>query len=148
MLRRLLQRRRTKPAPITRAAVTARHVAGRQVSYAPNLDGAADPGEIVWTSVAYEDQPFQAKDRPVLIVGRRDGFTLWGLMLSTRDHSGQRGWLRLGSGPWDSRHRPSWVRLDRILELHERAIRRESVALDRERFEQVAARLREDHGWR
>ena len=90
MLRRLLRRRRA-PARSTGPpdeAVTARHTAGRQVSYSPQLDGAADPGEIVWTLVAYEDQPFQAKDRPVLIVGRKDErTTLYGLMLSSHDHA-------------------------------------------------------------
>jgi hypothetical protein len=147
MLRRFFRRRPTQ-APVTRAAVTARHTAGRHVTYSPQLDGAADPGEIVWTQVAYEDQPFQAKDRPVLIVGRKDALTLYGLMLSSHDHTGHRGWLALGGGPWDRRNRPSWIRLDRVLELHERSIRREAVALDQRRFDQVAALLRRDYGWR
>lgn len=144
MLRRLFRSRRKAPA---RAAVTAHHTAGRTVTYAPALDGAADPGEIVWTVVAYEDKPLQSKDRPVLIVGRRDQQTLFGLMLSSHDHTDDRGWLALGVGPWDSRNRPSWIRLDRVLELHERSIRREAVILDRQRFDQVADLLRRHYGW-
>jgi hypothetical protein len=147
VLRRLFRRRPTA-APVSRPAVTARHIAGRQISYSPDVDGAADPGEIVWTQVAYEDRPFQAKDRPVLIVGRKDTLTLYGLMLSSHDHNGHRGWHPLGVGAWDSRNRPSWIRLDRVLEMHERSIRREAVALDQRRFDEVAALLRRDHGWR
>src|SRR4051812_38683368 len=56
---------------------------GRRIGYAPNLDGDADPGEIVWTWVPYEDDPSQGKDRPVLVVGRDDR-TLLGLMLSSQ----------------------------------------------------------------
>ncbi len=36
----------------------------RRVVYAPDLDGRADPGEIVWTWVVYEDDPSRGKDRP------------------------------------------------------------------------------------
>jgi hypothetical protein len=155
MLRRLLRRRQLRrPQPNGRQAVhrteavTARHTAGRQISYSPSLDGAADPGEIVWTMVAYEDRPFQAKDRPVLIVARRDERTLFGLMLSSRDHAGDPRWYGLGPGAWDKQNRPSWVRLDRILELHESSLRREAAVLDQRRFNNVAALLRRDYGWR
>jgi len=54
----------------------------RRVVYAPKLDGRADPGEIVWTWVTYEEDATQGKDRPVLVVGR-DSTTLLGLMLSS-----------------------------------------------------------------
>ena len=52
----------------------------RTVAYAPDLDGQADPGEIVWTWVVFEEDPSRGKDRPVLVVGR-DRQTLLGLML-------------------------------------------------------------------
>jgi hypothetical protein len=120
---------------------------GQRLVYAPQPDGRADPGEVVWTWVAYEDDPGRGKDRPVLVVGR-DGTTLLGLMLSSNpDRDGQRGWLSLGAGPWDGEDRPSWVRLDRVLELTETGIRREGAVLDRRRFDRVAAALRADHGW-
>ncbi|HEY1485534.1 MAG TPA: type II toxin-antitoxin system PemK/MazF family toxin, partial [Micromonosporaceae bacterium] len=51
---------------------------GKHLEYAPDLDGQADPGEIVWTWVTFEDDPHQGKDRPVLVVGR-DGAKLLGL---------------------------------------------------------------------
>jgi hypothetical protein len=115
--------------------------------YAPQLDGQADPGEIVWTWVAYEDDPAQGKDRPVLVVGR-DGATLYGLMLSSQnERDGQRHWLSLGPGTWDRGNRPSWIRLDRVLEVAENGIRREGAVLDRARFNTVAAALRSGYGW-
>ncbi len=120
---------------------------GRTVAYAPNLDGDADPGEIVWTWVPYEDDPAQGKDRPVLVVGR-DGRTLLGLMLSSQsERDGQRNWLALGAGDWDRSDRPSWIRLDRVLEVEEDGIRREGAILDRGRFDQVADTLQREYGW-
>ena len=120
---------------------------GRHIDYAPDLDGAADPGEIVWTWVPYEDDPSQGKDRPVLIVGR-EGHTALGLMLSSQsERDGQRDWLALGPGDWDRDARPSWVRLDRIIEVDEDGIRREGAILDRARFDRIADALRHDHGW-
>jgi hypothetical protein len=58
---------------------------GRAIQYAPDLDGAPDPGEVVWAWVAYEDDPRQGKDRPVLLIGREDGAYL-GLQLTSQDH--------------------------------------------------------------
>lgn len=122
--------------------------AQRLLDYAPNLDGRADPGEIVWTWVAYEEDATRGKDRPVLVVGRDRGMLL-GLMLSSQsDHEGEPGWHGLGTGSWDHERRPSWVRLDRVLEVAEDEIRREGAVLDRRRFDRVAAMLRADHGWR
>jgi hypothetical protein len=120
----------------------------RTISYAPQPDGQADPGEIVWAWVAYEDDPARGKDRPVLVVGR-DGGTVLGLMLSSQsEREGQRNWLALGPGPWDREARPSWIRLDRVLQLDEAGIRREGAVLDPARFDSVARRLRASYGWR
>jgi len=135
-----------RPAPpVPRQVPTASR--GRRLEYSPNLDGDADPGEIVWTWVTYEDDPAQGKDRPVLVVGRT-GRTLLGLMLSSQsERDGQRDWLALGPGGWDRDARPSWVRLDRIIEVDEDGIRREGAVLDRVRFDRIAGVLRRDHGW-
>ena len=90
----------------------------------------------------YEDDPNRGKDRPVLVVGR-DGRTLLGLMLSSQsERDGQRNWLALGAGTWDREGRPSWIRLDRVLEVDEDGIRREGAILDQARFDRVAAVLR------
>src|SRR5882757_411423 len=48
--------------PITDNSVPTAQRARRLV-YAPDLDGRADPGEIVWTWVVYEDDPTRGKDR-------------------------------------------------------------------------------------
>jgi hypothetical protein len=140
VLFRKATRRPAAPVPSPRA--------GRHLVYAPNLDGDADPGEIVWTWVPYEDDPAQGKDRPVLVVGRA-GRTVLGLMLSSQnERDGRRHWLALGPGSWDRESRPSWVRLDRVIEVDEDGIRREGAILDRPRFDRVAATLRRDYGWR
>ena len=131
-----------------RAARTATRALQRRLSYAPQRDGAADPGEIVWTSVPYEDQPHVVKDRPVLVVGRTDSGTVLALMLSSQAHrDGDRGWLALGAGDWDAERRPSFVRLDRVLELADDSIRREGAVLDRARFERVSAALKARGDW-
>jgi hypothetical protein len=137
-----------KPAPAPSAHRTVpTGQRGRRIAYAPNLDGDADPGEVVWTWVRYEEDPGQGKDRPVLVVGR-DGRTLLGLMLSSQsDRDGQRDWLALGAGAWDAERRPSWIRLDRVLEVDEDGIRREGAILDPARFDRVADALRERYGW-
>lgn len=121
---------------------------GRHLAYAPQPDGRADPGEVVWTWVPYEEDASRGKDRPVLVVGR-DGSRLLGLMLSSNvDRDGQRGWLALGTGAWDAEQRPSWIRLDRVLDVDEDGIRREGAVLARDRFDRVAGALRAGHGWR
>jgi hypothetical protein len=142
----------TRPVPpaspsATKAATRSVTNAGRSLVYSPQLDGRADPGEIVWTWVAYEDDPTQGKDRPVLVVGRA-GSVLKGLMLSSNsDRDGQRHWYELGEGAWDREQRSSWVRLDRVLTVDEAGIRREGAVLDRRRFDAVAAQLRKHYGW-
>ncbi len=132
--------------PITTNSVPTAHRA-RKLVYAPDLDGRADPGEIVWTWVVYEDDPTRGKDRPVLVVGR-DRSTLLGLMLSSQDHHrNDHNWVAIGSGSWDYESRVSWVRLDRVLDVPEEGIRREGAILERETFEVVATRLRAEFSW-
>ncbi len=119
----------------------------RRIAYAPDLDGAADPGEIVWAWVPFEECDGRGKDRPLLVVGRGRG-RLLGLMLSSqRDHADDPDWVPIGAGAWDRQGRASYVRLDRVLEVGEHDIRREGAVLDPQRFELVAARLRSGYGW-
>ena len=121
-------------------------------SYEPNPDGEPDPGEVVWAWVAYEDDPAQGKDRPVLLVGR-DGDDLLGLQLTSKDHDRDaedearygRHWMDVGSGDWDREHRDSEVRLDRLLRLPAAEVRREGAALDRQVFDAVVVAAREHH---
>lgn len=113
--------------------------------YAPHPDGLADPGEVVWGWVPYEEDFGRGKDRPVLIIGL-DGEYLLGLMLTSKDHDRDaadearhgRHWLDVGSGKWDGQGRPSEVRLDRVIRLRPDAVRREGAALSRQVFDQVS----------
>ena len=130
-------------------------------SYEPETDGAPDPGEVVWAWVPYEDDPARGKDRPVLLIGRKDvagpadgleqGGVWWaGLMLSSKDHdrdeeqeaAAGRHWMDVGVGDWDREGRPSEVRLDRLIVLADADIRREGAALDRATFDLVVAEAR------
>ncbi len=125
-----------------------------EIVYAPNADGNADPGEVVWAWVPYEEDAGQGKDRPVLIIGV-DGASLLALMLTSKDHDLDaadearhgRYWHDIGSGDWDRQRRPSEVRIDRVLRLEPGTVRREGSRLDRRRFDEVAARVRQFHGW-
>jgi hypothetical protein len=125
------------------------------VEYAPQADGSADPGEVVWAWVPYEEGDGRGKDRPVLVVGH-DGDALLALMLTSKDHDRDaadearhgRSWMDIGTGAWDRRSRPSEVRLDRVLRLATAAVRRESCHLERARFDEVARELGRVRGGR
>lgn len=111
--------------------------------YAPELDGEPDPGEVVWTWVPYEDDPSQGKDRPVVIVGRR-GERLIGVPLTSkpRDNEAQ---VSVGTGAWDREGRPSYAKLERLLEVDPRQVRREGAVLPRDRYDDVVAGVRRVH---
>ena len=119
------------------------------VSYAPERDGDADPGEVVWAWVPFEDDPTQGKDRPVLVLGW-DGKQLAAVQLSSKDHS-QRSdaneWVPVGTGAWDREARPSYADASRLLRFNPSEVRREGAALDEQRFETVLARVRKLHDW-
>lgn len=122
-----------------------------KISYQPNPRNGkmAEPGEIVWTWVTFEEDDRQGKDRPVLVIGR-DGRWLLALPLTSRDHDNDAvqqsragsQWMDIGSGPWDRRGRASAVRVDRILHVNPAEVRRQGAVLDKGRFMQVAASVR------
>jgi hypothetical protein len=113
---------------------------GVRIEYSPSLDGDPDPGEVVWTWVPYEDDPSIGKDRPVVIVGRR-GSALVGVALTSKRHDNERQVL-VGTGPWDRDARPSYAKVDRVLEIDPTAVRREGAVLSRRHFDAVVAALR------
>ena len=103
----------------------------------PSLDGDADPGEIVWTWVPFEEDHSQGKDRPVLLVGR-DGEYLLALMMTSKDHNNREhadsNYLDIGSGPWDSQGRASEVKLNRVIRVRPDAMRREGAMMPEDTF--------------
>src|SRR5262249_53263624 len=105
------------------------------ISYEPDMgNGHADPGEVVWGWVPFEEDPSQGKDRPVLVIGEKGGQLLT-LMLTSKDHTRDpehearlgRRWIDIGSGSWDREGRPSEIRLDRLIVLDPDAVRREGA---------------------
>ncbi|MDD7923178.1 type II toxin-antitoxin system PemK/MazF family toxin [Actinomycetospora chibensis] len=140
---------RPGPSPASGVRTAPANEQAGAIAYQPDLDGAADPGEVVWTWVPYEEDASQGKDRPVLVVARAQGGDLLGLMLSSQDHRRDDAhWLSVGSGPWDREGRESFVRLDRVLEIPEDGIRREGAIMPARAFEHVADELRSGYGWR
>ena len=121
------------------------------LTYAPHPGRLPDPGEVVWAWVPYEDDVSLGKDRPTLIIGRETG-TKWllGLPLSSVDHdaderqeaSQHRYWESIGSGVWDVKRRESFVRLDRIVRIDPKRVRRIGGQVSAEVFWAVAAGLR------
>lgn len=105
--------------------------------YSPSLDGDADPGEIVWTWVPFEEDHSQGKDRPVLLVGR-DGEYLLALMMTSKDHNNREhadpNYLDIGSGPWDPQGRASEVKLNRVIRVRPDAMRREGAIMPEDTF--------------
>ncbi len=145
---------RPQPSAVPSHVALPDHTGAVHLQYAPRLDGDADPGEIVWAWVPYEEDPTQGKDRPVLVIARTDD-DLLALMLTSKDHAHDaavearhgRVWMDIGTGAWDARRRPSEVRLDRVLRLDPSAVRREGAVVDRALFDRVAAALRSTHSW-
>lgn len=120
--------------------------------YAPRADGRADPGEVVWAWVPFEEDPSRGKDRPVLVIARREDELLT-LPLTSKDHDldrrqenlSGRYWMDVGTGGWDRSGRPSEVRLDRLVRLRDRDVRREGAAIDPSVFARVVEEARKHH---
>lgn len=134
-----------RPSPSTHTGYPGDFTATPEIRYTPYNDDAADPGEIVWTWVPYEEDHSQGKDRPVLVIGR-DGRWLLALQVTSQDHDvdaaqearAGRYWEDIGTGAWDSRGRPSEVRVNRIIRIDPREVRRIGAVLDEPRFRRVA----------
>jgi len=118
-----------------------------RITYSPQIDGDPDAGEVVWTWVPYEEDDGRGKDRPVLVIGAADGARVYVVRLTSKSHDGDRDYLPIGPGPWDSKGRPSWVDIDQLYSVHPDGMRREAAALDLDTFTVVAAALHRRHGW-
>lgn len=118
-----------------------------RITYAPDRDGDPDAGEVVWTWVPYAERDGRGKDRPVLVIGRQSGDRVYAVRLTSKAHDGDRDFLPIGPGAWDSQGRPSWVDIDQLYSVPAGGMRREAAALDLERFTRVAAALHKRYGW-
>lgn len=142
------------------------HISGNQVwdvarrglpefSYQPVADNDADPGEVVWTWISYEEDPTQGKDRPVVVLAR-NGSDVVVAQLTSKNHDIDREqeahwgryWLAIGSGDWDPQGRVSSVRLDRLLLVSQRDVRREGASLDRATYNKVVTAIAKHWGKR
>jgi hypothetical protein len=135
-----------------------------RLAYAPQADGDADPGEVVWGWVPFEEDASQGKDRPLLVLALEDasvggsdgsGQVVVGLMLTSRDrgdgtHTGERGhrWVDVGTGDWDPKGRPSEVRVDRLLRIPARSVRREGGRLPEKQYRTVVKETSRVFGWK
>ncbi len=119
------------------------------IVYQPHDDKRADPGEIVWTWVPYEEDHSEGKDRPVLLIAH-DSTWLLGLQVTSQDHDRDRDqearagryWVDIGTGAWDSQRRPSEARVNRIIRIDPDGVRRIGAILDEEIFRAVAREVR------
>ncbi|WP_353113610.1 type II toxin-antitoxin system PemK/MazF family toxin [Microbacterium sp.] len=117
------------------------------VSYAPQRDGAPDAGEVIWTWVPYEENDGRGKDRPVLVIGRQSADRVYAVRMTSKPHDGDRDFLSIGTGGWDSQGRESWVDIEQLYSVHDRGMRREAAVLDAGRYERVASALVTRYGW-
>lgn len=160
---------RSVASPKTAAKSTASrdvHISGNQVwdvatrglpefSYQPVADNDADPGEVVWTWISYEEDPTQGKDRPVVVLART-GSDVVVAQLTSKNHDIDREqeahwgryWLAIGAGDWDPQGRVSSVRLDRLLLVSQRDVRREGATLDRATYNKVVTAIAKHWGKR
>ena len=121
-------------------------------SYTPIMDGDADPGEVVWTWVPYQEDASVGKDRPAVVIGAQDD-GVYILQLTSKDHTRDaaqeaaagRYWLDIGAGDWDSKGRPSEVRLDRALWVKATDVRREGAILPKKTWQLVVDALEEHY---
>lgn len=158
----------TPKTPATPKVAASRdvHISGNQVwdvarrglpefSYQPVADNDADPGEVVWTWISYEEDPTQGKDRPVVVLART-GSDVVVAQLTSKNHDIDREqeahwgryWLAIGSGEWDPQGRVSSVRLDRLLLVSQRDVRREGATLDRATYNKVVTAIAKHWGKR
>lgn len=120
------------------------------IEYDPLDDEHADPGEVVWAWVPFEENDRKGKDRPVLVIGEQGPDTILALQLTSKDHdrdetqeaAAGRYWVDIGTGGWDRYRRPSEARVNRLLRLDRSAMRRTGARIDREIFEDVLAEVR------
>ena len=104
-------------------------------------------GEVIWTWVPYEENDGRGKDRPVLVIGRRDADRVYAVRMTSKAHDRDRDYLSIGTGAWDAQGRESWVDIEQLYTVHTDGMRREAATLDRKRYDRVAQALVQRYGW-
>lgn len=117
------------------------------VGYSPSRNGKPDSGEVIWTWVPYQENDGRGKDRPVLVIGRQSADRVYAVRMTSKAHDGDRDFLSIGSGDWDSQGRESWVDIEQLYSVHDEGMRREAAVLDRGRYGRVAEALIRRYGW-
>lgn len=118
-----------------------------RVGYSPSRNDLPDSGEVIWTWVPYEENDGRGKDRPVLVIGRHTAQRVYAVRMTSKPHGGDRDFLSIGSGGWDSQGRESWVDIEQLYSVHEDGMRREAAVLDAGRYARVAQALIARYGW-
>lgn len=116
-----------------------------KIAYRPrHPDGKADPGEVVWAKIPFEENPSMSKDRPVLIIGRSaDGKNLVGVQLTSKDKTGR---TPIGKGDWDKQGRDSYLNTDRFVQINDKNYRREGSFMRKPVFQGIVDTLTKQQG--
>ncbi|WP_257160311.1 type II toxin-antitoxin system PemK/MazF family toxin [Corynebacterium cystitidis] len=115
----------------------------RSIYYSSDLDGHAEPGEVVWVTVP--SRPPQ--ERSMLVIGRQQHKVLGLLISSNSQHSADSSWLEIGSGEWGGDGARCWLRLDKTMIVPEIEVSRRGILFPQRRFNVVANRLRSMFNW-
>ncbi|WKD57220.1 hypothetical protein CAPI_03290 [Corynebacterium capitovis DSM 44611] len=115
----------------------------RSIYYAPDMDGQAEPGEVVWVTVPTNPP----QERSLVVVGREHRDVLGLLISPEEDHPTREHWLGIGSGEWEYNGNPCWVRLDKTVMVPESELHRRGTYIPPRRFERIANRLRDHFDW-
>ncbi|TNL96683.1 type II toxin-antitoxin system PemK/MazF family toxin [Corynebacterium tapiri] len=120
----------------------------RTIVYAPDIDGHAEAGEVVWLWAPVNGPSKPPSERPMLVVGRTRFQQLLGLLISADpQHDEDPTWMGIGTGLWETSGTPCWMRMDKVIEVPEYAVRREGALFPERRFERIAHTLRTRFGW-
>lgn len=115
----------------------------RSIFYSSDLDGYAEPGEVVWVTVPTSPP----QERSMLVIGRNLHNVLGLLISSHRGQTNESHWIEIGNGEWDTSADQCWLRLDKTIVVPETQVSRRGILFPRPRFEVVANRLRNSFSW-
>lgn len=120
----------------------------RVIIYSPDIDGHAEAGEIVWLWVPADGPTKPPVERAMLVVGETRFQELLGLLISDdKRHEDDDDWLSIGPGQWNLSGEQGWVRIDKVIQAPEHAVRRQGILLPERRFDRIARVLHTRFGW-